>query len=94
MAKTNRQTRVVTHSQHIAKVFMSGASQAVRIPQAFRFECETVSIRRQGESLILTPVAETWDELCTGDPSLMDDAIAAALDDSDLLSFEQRAELR
>ncbi len=94
MTKANHQTSAFTHSRKIAKVFMSGASQAVRIPQAFRFDCETVSIRRQGESLVLTPVAETWDELCTGDPSLMDDALAAALDDSDLLSFEQRAELR
>ena len=45
-----------------AKVFMSGRSQAVRIPKEFRFEGEEVSIRRSGASLVLTPMPRrTWD---------------------------------
>lgn len=66
--------------QVTAKVFMSGPSQAVRLPQAYRFDCETVTIRRQGGSLILTPVAETWDDLCHGDPDDIEELLDAALD--------------
>lgn len=32
--------------QQTAKVFMSGRSQAVRLPKAFRFDCDEVYIRR------------------------------------------------
>ena len=45
-----------------AKVFMSGRSQAVRIPKEFRFEGDEVTIRRSGDSLVLTPAPKrTWD---------------------------------
>ncbi len=46
-----------------AKVFWSGRSQAVRLPKAFRFDTETVCIRRHGRSVILEPVADNWDWL-------------------------------
>ena len=39
----------------VAKVFMSGRSQAVRIPNAFRFDTPEVFIVRKGGSLLLTP---------------------------------------
>lgn len=38
-----------------ASVFMSGRSQAVRIPKAFWLDAERVTIRKRGESLVLTP---------------------------------------
>lgn len=38
-----------------AKVFMSGRSQAVRIPKKFRLGSSIVLIRREGDSLVLTP---------------------------------------
>lgn len=45
----------------IAKVFMSGRSQAVRIPMAFRFDTSEVVVSRRGDSLVLTPRrAMTW----------------------------------
>ncbi len=45
-----------------AKVFMSGRSQAVRIPKEFRFEGDEVTIHRSGASLVLTPAKKrTWD---------------------------------
>jgi antitoxin VapB len=43
-----------------AKIFWSGRSQAVRLPKEFRFEADEVRIRRQGNSVILEPVAEDW----------------------------------
>ena len=38
-----------------AKVFMTGRSQAVRLPKEFRFEGDTVLIRHHGSSVILEP---------------------------------------
>ena len=39
-----------------AKLFSHGGSQAVRLPKAFRFEGGEVSIRREGDAVILEPV--------------------------------------
>ncbi len=46
-----------------AKVFWSGRSQAVRLPKEFRFDCEEVRIRRQGNAIILEPLSNDWDWL-------------------------------
>lgn len=55
-----------------AKVFMSGRSQAVRIPKDLRFDTDEVYIRRTPEGLLLTPkrgqrlgdlLAEAFDRL-------------------------------
>lgn len=43
-----------------AKLFWTGRSQAVRLPKAFRFEGQEVRIRRQGDAVILEPVAADW----------------------------------
>jgi antitoxin VapB len=47
----------------IAKLFMNGRSQAVRLPQAFRFPGNTVRVRRRGRAVILEPMttdSQTW----------------------------------
>ena len=38
-----------------AKVFETGRSQAVRIPKAYRFDCDEVLVEQDGDRLILTP---------------------------------------
>ncbi|GAA0519820.1 type II toxin-antitoxin system VapB family antitoxin [Pigmentiphaga sp. YJ18] len=43
-----------------AKIFWSGRSQAVRLPKEYRFDTEEVRIRRQGNAVILEPVAQNW----------------------------------
>ena len=43
-----------------AKLFWTGRSQAVRLPKEFRFEGKEVRIRRQGEAVILEPVAQDY----------------------------------
>ena len=40
-----------------AKVFWSGRSQAVRIPKQFRFDTDEVTIRKEGDVVILEPVS-------------------------------------
>lgn len=44
-----------------ARVFWSGRSQAVRLPKEFRFDTDTVFVRREGDALILEP-ADAWPE--------------------------------
>ena len=39
-----------------AKLFQHGGSQAVRLPKAFRFEGSEVSVRRDGDAVILEPI--------------------------------------
>ncbi len=48
-----------------ARVFMSGRSQAVRIPAAYRFRSKEVFIRRDPRNgdLILSQAPGTWDEV-------------------------------
>jgi len=46
----------------IAKIFMNGRSQAVRLPKEYRFDTEEVYITRQGENVILSAKKPTWDE--------------------------------
>ena len=66
-----------------AKVFMTGRSQAVRLPKAFRFEGGEVRIRAEGSAVILEPIESNWDWLgklhALG--SLDQDAIEAASED-------------
>ena len=41
-----------------AKIFKNGRSQAVRIPQAFRFKGNEVKISKEGDKVILEPLKE------------------------------------
>ena len=51
----------------VAKLFRNGRSQAVRLPQEFRFEGDRVRIRRIDQGVLLEPLisnAASWfDEL-------------------------------
>jgi antitoxin VapB len=42
-----------------AKVFWTGRSQAVRLPKEFRFATDTVTVRREGDAIVLEP-ADQW----------------------------------
>jgi antitoxin VapB len=44
-----------------AKVFWTGRSQAVRLPKEFRFDTDTVLVRREGGAVVLEP-ADEWPE--------------------------------
>lgn len=43
-----------------AKVFVTGRSQAVRIPKEYRFATDEVFIERVGEQIILSPKPKSW----------------------------------
>lgn len=40
----------------VAKLFLNGRSQAVRLPREFRFEGTQVRVRRVGEGVLLEPM--------------------------------------
>jgi antitoxin VapB len=51
---------------HLARVFQSGNSQAVRLPKEFRFNVDRVEITQEGDALILRPhleQGEQWSSL-------------------------------
>ena len=63
-----------------AKVFMTGRSQAVRLPKEFRLACDEVRIRKEGSALILEPLPEDWSWLDGITGTLDDDFVEAALE--------------
>jgi len=61
---------------HTAKIFKNGRSQAVRIPKDCAFDgVSEVTVRREGQRLILEPVRKSWssflDETETVDSDFM-----------------------
>lgn len=52
---------------HKVKLFQNGRSQAVRLPAAFRFDCEEVYIRRDPDTgnVVLSRKPSDWKEFLT-----------------------------
>ena len=55
------------------KLFMSGNSQAVRIPREFQLEGDEVEIQRRGNTLVIRPKKQTWQLLLDSLPLFTDD---------------------
>ncbi len=51
-----------------AKLFVSGGSQAVRLPADCRFEGKEVFISKNGERVVLSPKPESWAEFLAHGP--------------------------
>ena len=74
-----------TRTRKLARVFMNGRSQAVRLPRSqavrlpkeFRFDTDRVGIRREGCNVILSPVYEDWDDYFENAPPIGDDFVRA-----------------
>jgi antitoxin VapB len=46
----------------IAKLFLNGCSQAVRLPKEFSLPGKAVQISRDGNKVILEPIEDSWDQ--------------------------------
>ena len=46
-----------------AKVFMTGHSQAVRLPKKYRFNTKEVKVIQLGKNIVLSPVPDGWKQL-------------------------------
>ena len=55
------------------KLFMSGNSQAVRIPREFQLEGDEVEIQRRGNTLVIRPKKQTWQSLTNSLAMFTDD---------------------
>lgn len=49
-----------------ARIFQTGRSQAVRLPKAYRFDCEEVAIKHFGNGILLLPVDNPWQTMLAG----------------------------
>src|SRR5215813_1113577 len=61
-----------------ASIFRNGANQAVRLPQDLRFppEVKEVRIRKQGDSLLISPVRSDWASFFSLTTDVPDDFLA------------------
>ena len=63
-------------STAVAKLFMNGQSQAVRLPKEFRFEGKEVYIQRLGNKVILSDKKQSWNQFFNGESAFDDDFLA------------------
>ena len=81
--KDNRPKRTAAKSMSVvasrrASIFRNGANQAVRLPQELRFpeEVKEVRVRRQGDSLVLSPIRPDWASFFALEVDVPDDFLA------------------
>ena len=56
-----------------AKIFENGRSQAVRLPQKYRFNADEVVIQRLGDAVLLVPKESLWNTFRDGVNSFTED---------------------
>ena len=61
-----------------AKVFMSGRSQAIRLPKEFRVECAEVYLKKTLEGFLVI-LRDPWELFFEGVAELSDDFMAGRL---------------
>ena len=72
----------VPMTQHIAKIFMNGRSQAIRLPKEFRFEGDEVYIRKIGNDIVISSKKPSWDEFFNQKPAFDNDFLSDREDTS------------
>ena len=59
------------------KLFWHGRSQAVRIPEVYRFDgVNEVIVRKEGDTLVLVPARKTWESYAEEAPAVGDDFLS------------------
>ena len=59
----------------VAKLFMNGRSQAVRLPAECRFDADEVTIQKLGDTVIISPMTNHWDEFFAREALPVDERI-------------------
>lgn len=67
-------------SPRTARLFRNGSNQAVRLPRDLEIDADEVLIRREGDSIILTPKPRVWDDYFAQGRRLTED-FPASIDD-------------
>ncbi len=60
-------------NSQVAKIFMNGRSQAVRIPKEYRFDVSEVYISKHGDNIVISPKKPSWDEFFNKPSAFNDD---------------------
>lgn len=60
----------------IAKIFLNGRSQAVRLPKDYRFSGDEVYVKKIGNIVMLYPKESVWETFLDGVNSFTDDFMA------------------
>lgn len=60
----------------VARVFMNGKSQAVRLPKAYRLEGDRVYVKKVGDAVVLLPYHAPWQPLIESLTLFTDDFMA------------------
>ena len=60
----------------VAKVFMNGRSQAIRLPKEFRFDTDEVYVVRQGNNIVISAKKPTWDDFFNQASAFGDDFLS------------------
>lgn len=68
----------------VAKLFWNGRSQAVRLPKEYRFEGNAVSIRREGDKVILEGTSESDEDWASRLAGSFDEDFARAVEEGRL----------
>ena len=85
---------ILVYMSTIAKLFINGGSQAVRLPKEFRFEGEEVSVRRLGRGVVLEPVVPSaWPSGYWARMPRIDDSEWQRPDDAPPAPIEEEREL-
>ena len=70
----------------VAKLFMNGRSQAVRLPAECRFDADEVTIQKLGDTVIISPKTNRWDEFFAREALPVDERIP----DIEEMEYEKR----
>ncbi|MCF7992548.1 MAG: antitoxin [Thiohalocapsa sp.] len=62
-----------TAQPRTARLFRNGSNQAVRLPRDLEIDADEVLIRREGDSIILTPKPRSWQDYFAHAKRLTDD---------------------
>jgi antitoxin VapB len=53
-----------------ASIFKNGSNQAIRLPREMELQDVTeVELRREGESIVITPVRKNWSSFASVEPA-------------------------
>ena len=70
---------MIERAMHTTRPFMSGRSQAIRIPREYRLEDTEFVINQIGDSIVITPKASLRRAFFSGIAMLPDDFLADGL---------------
>jgi antitoxin VapB len=67
------QTATLSPSSRTVRLFRNGSNQAIRLPREFELDADEVYIRREGNTIIITPKPRSWADYFATASKLSDD---------------------